>query len=311
MEPRFSNTLKPESSRETGDRLCNFLLASGAARGVILNGTRMIQEMGSSHVLGILETMVLGRAYLGTALMAADLKGRDRIVVKIDCSGPVRGLVAEANAFGEVRGYLKRIPIPVNGPLEDFDLAPFFGEGILSVTRYLQNAKHPFTGQVGLKYGNIALDLANYYLESEQIPTAFNLGIKLNRQGEVTGAGGLLLQTMPDTSDSMAADLEERVSHLPSLGVFFSQSHNPRDLVEEVFESYSPQYLVERHIEFRCHCNRERLRVLLTLMDINELKDILETGPFPLEVRCHYCGTVYRFSEVEIRRIYGMRNPDN
>lgn len=311
MEPRFSNTLKPESPGEAGDRLYNFLLASGAARGVVVNGTRMIQEMRSSHQLGVLETMVLGRAYLGVSLMAAELKGRDRMVMKIDCSGPIKGLMVETNGFGEVRGYLNRIPIPVDKPLEDFDLSRFFGKGIISVTRYLQNARHPVTSQVELKYGNIAADLANYYLESEQIPTAFNLGIKLDKQGEVTGAGGLLLQTMPDTSESMTADLEERVSRLPSLGVVFSESNNPCDLVEEAFQSYSPVFLVEKQVEFRCHCNRERLWVLLTLMDINELKDILKTGPFPLEVRCHYCNTVYRFGEVEVRRIYGMRNPDN
>ncbi|MBW2000319.1 MAG: Hsp33 family molecular chaperone HslO [Deltaproteobacteria bacterium] len=311
MEPSFSKTLRPESPSETGDRLYNFLLASGAVRGVILNGTAMIREMRSGHELGILETMILGRAFLGAALMAGDLKGRDRMVMRIDCSGPIKGLVAEANAFGEVRGYLKRIPIPVDKPLEDFDLSKFFGNGILSVTRYLQDAEHPFTGQVELKYGNIALDLANYYLESEQVPTAFNLGIKLDREGEVTGAGGLLLQTMSATSESIAADLEERVSHLPSLGVVFTEGDNPRQLVEEVFKPYSPLFLAERPVEFRCHCNRERLRVLLTLMDIDELKDILKTGPFPLEIRCHYCNTVYRFERVEIERIYGMRNPDN
>jgi hypothetical protein len=39
------------------------------------------------------------------------------------------------------------------------------------------DAKNPFTGQVILKNGNLAKDLAYYYLESEQIPTAFRLGI--------------------------------------------------------------------------------------------------------------------------------------
>ncbi|MBW2101383.1 MAG: Hsp33 family molecular chaperone HslO [Deltaproteobacteria bacterium] len=79
--------------------------------------------MRAAHDLGILETLVLGRAYLGCSLMASDLKGRDKISLKIDCSGPVQGLVVEGNAFGEVRGYLVRVPIPLEKPLEDTDLS--------------------------------------------------------------------------------------------------------------------------------------------------------------------------------------------
>jgi len=86
--------------------------------------------------------------------MSAELKGNDRVSINIDCSGPIRGLVAEATAFGDVRGYLKRVPIPLDKPMESFDLAPFFGAGILAVTKHLQHAKQPFTGQVILKYGN-------------------------------------------------------------------------------------------------------------------------------------------------------------
>ena len=43
-----------------------------------------------------------------------------------------------------------------------------------------QDAKQPFTGQVELRYGNIAQDLAHYYLTSEQIHTAFNLSIRFD-----------------------------------------------------------------------------------------------------------------------------------
>jgi molecular chaperone Hsp33 len=42
----------------------------------------MINEMRANHELGILETLVLGRAYLGAALMTGDLKGMDRLSIK-------------------------------------------------------------------------------------------------------------------------------------------------------------------------------------------------------------------------------------
>jgi len=49
----------------------------------------------------------------------------------------------------------------------------------------------------------------------------------------------------------------------------------------------------------------------LTLLPIDELKDIRHNGPFPLEMNCHYCNTHYYFSREEIQEIYGKRYPNN
>lgn len=307
----YGNTLKEQLIASAKDRLYKFSLADGTIRGVILNGTRMVNEMRANHELGILETLVLGRAYLGCALMSADLKGNDRISLQIDCSGPIEGLIVQANAFGEVRGFLRNITIPIEKPLEDFDLSPFFGTGFLSVTRHLEDAKQPFIGKIALEYGNIAKDLANYFLTSEQIPTAFNLSIKFDTDGVVTGAGGLFLQAMPGTSEETITGLEKLVGELPSLGQVFTDDNDPEKLVREVFNQYSPRFLANWRVEFMCHCNKDRVRNLLTMLPIEDLKEILKNGPFPVESRCHHCNTPYLFSELDIRKIYGKRYPDN
>lgn len=307
----YGDTLKEQLLAGARDRLHKFIVADGAIRGVIMNGTRMINEMRANHELGILETLVLGRAYLGVGLMSADLKSDDRVSLKIDCSGPIKGLVVESNAFGEVRGFLKRVPIPIDKPMESFDLSPFFGAGFLSVTKNIEDAKQPFTGQVMLKYGNIAKDLANYYLTSEQIPTAFNLGIKFDTDGQVTGAGGLFLQAMPQADDDLTESMEARVTGLPSLGEVFSGEEDPEALVAEAFKDYSPKFLANYRIEFMCHCNRKRLHNLLTLLPIDELKDMRDKGPFPVEINCYYCNTPYQFTREDMVEIYGKRYPNN
>ena len=48
-----------------------------------------------------------------------------------------------------------------------------------------------------------------------------------------------------------------------------------------------------------------------TGIPIEELKDIRDNGPFPVEINCHYCNTPYRFEEEDIRQIYGKRYPNN
>ena len=300
-------SLKERLLASAKDRLYNFLLADGAIRGAILHGSRLLKEMRANHKLGILETLVLGRAYLGAGLMSANLKGTDSTSLKIECSGPIKGLTVEVNAFGEVRGFLKNIPIPMDKPMADFNLAPFFGAGFLSVIRYLEDAKQPFTGKVTLKYGNIAQDLANYFLTSEQIPTAFNLSIKYDKKGDVTGAGGLFLQAMPGADDPLTAELEELVIKFPSMGEVFAKGQEPEVLIQEVFQKYTPLFLANKRIEFMCHCSPERLRGVLTMLPIDELKDIRDNGPFPLEMRCHYCNTLCHFDKEEIQDIYAKR----
>jgi molecular chaperone Hsp33 len=233
------------------------------------------------------------------------------VALQINCSGPIKGLSVEANAFGEVRGYLKRVPIPIDRPLDDFDLSRFFGAGLLSVTKTLQDAKQPFTGQVELRYGNIAQDLAHYYWASEQIHTALNLSIKFDKNGEVTGAGGLFLQAMPHAGDRLTAELEALVLSLPSLGEVFTGEQTPETVVQGVFASYSPNFLSDRRVEFMCHCNRERLHSVLTMLPINDLRDLRDNGPFPIEMRCHNCNTAYAFSREEMEEIYGSRYPNN
>jgi molecular chaperone Hsp33 len=308
----IKTTLEGESLKErllasAKDRIYNFLLADGAVRGAILHGTRMVNEMRANHELGILETLVLGRAYLGAGLMSANLKGTDAISLKIECAGPIKGLTVEANALGEVRGFLKNVPIPIDRPMQDFDLSSFFGAGFLSVIRTIEDAKHPFTGKIALEYGNIAQDLANYYLKSEQISTAFNLSIKYDPEGKVTGAGGLFLQAMPGADDALAAELEELVVQLPSLGEVFTDGQKPQGLIQAVFKKYTPRFLANQRIEFMCHCSPRRLRQVLKMLPVDELKDIRDNGPFPLEMRCHYCNTLYHFSKEEIQEIYIKR----
>ncbi len=299
----YGNDLKGQLRASARDRLYHFTLSGGMIRGAVLHGTRMVNEMRANHGLGILETLVLGHAYMAGSLMCANLKGDERIGLKIDCSGPIKGLFVEANAFGEVRGYLKNVPIPIEKPLEDFDLSPFFGAGFLSVTKTFRDAKQPFTGQVQLMYGNIAKDLAYYYLTSEQTPTAFNLSIKFDSEGNVTGAGGLMLQVMPGADETAVDNLETMVSDLPSIGTAFAQGEAPKTLISNSFKVLNPQLLGDHRVEFMCHCNHDRVENMLELLPKADLEDMLQKGPFPVEIKCHHCATPYRFEKEDIARI--------
>jgi molecular chaperone Hsp33 len=290
------------------DQLLHFILEGGTVKGVLCHGTGMIREMRTTHGLGLLETLVLGHAYMGAGMMASGLKSSsDRLLLQIDCSGPIKGVTVESSAGGAVRGYLKQTPIPVAQELADFNLSGFFGAGFLKVTRHLEGAKHPFEGQTLLAYGNVAQDLAYYYKVSEQIPTAFNLSIQFDNAGEVTGAGAMMLQMMPGAGDGVADQLESAIAAAPSLGAYFSGGGNPETMVTDLFRGQSPKVLRRGRLEFYCPCDKDRLRRVLLLLPMTDLKDLRDNGPHPVELRCHNCNSRYAFESHEIHEMVGQR----
>jgi molecular chaperone Hsp33 len=303
----FGDGLKAQLKASARDRVHSFLLAGDQIRGGALCGTRMVNEMRANHELGILETLVLGHAYLAGGLLSATLKGRDRIAIKVECSGPIKGLRVEANAYGEVRGFLSQVPIPIEKPLEDFNLSPFYGAGFLSVTRTIEDAKQPFTGQVMMAAGSLAKDLSLYFVKSEQVPTAFSLSVQFDARGEVAGAGGLFFQALPNAEDETIAAIEALVPQLPSLGAAMAEGDTAEAFVRKHFAAHTPRFIANHRVEFFCRCNQDHIRRMLQMLAQEDMRDLRDNGPFPMEIRCHHCNTAYRFTADDLVEIYAQR----
>ena len=286
------------------DKIDIFLLNNGTVRGALLHGTKMINQMRINHNLGILETLTLGQSYIGAGLMTSMVKGNDRISFAIECGGPIKGLSVEAGADGDVRGYLFANPIPITKPVESFDLSPFFGPGFLSVTKHLESSKQPFTGQVMMQHGRIAKDLANYFLESEQIKTAFILSVYFDKEGKSVGAGGLFLQALPGAKDTALEALEESIEKIPSIGKYFADGGSTGKLIYESFTKFSPEIIGEKTVSFNCECSKERFTSFIASMDRSDKDEILKNDPFPLKTTCHNCATDYEFSKEELQAVF-------
>ncbi len=302
---KIDETVKEQYIARHRDRIFSFLLGKGEFRGKIIHATRLIQEMKANHGTGPLETLVLGRAYLGALILASNLKQEGRIMLSIECGGPIGGLSVEADTHGTVRGYLKENPIPLEKPLESLDLSPLFGPGFLSVSRIEGNMKQPHVSQVMLQYGNLGQDLASYYLESEQIPSFFNLSIKFDERGEVVSAGALFVQVMPGADGERIDVLQEDMLGLPSPGQRFLEGITPEQYLQNYLRAYDPEILDSKPVEFFCPCSREYYVPYLKGLKREDREDIRRNGPFPLEICCHNCNTPYHFEKGELEKILG------
>ena len=280
-----------------------FLIGGDNVRLSAVSATTMVNEMKANHGTGLLETYMLGQGYIAGALLSSTVKGNDRIQMQIQCGGPVKGMSIEAWASGAVRGYLVNNPIPLSAPLESLDTSLIYGPGFLTITKYLEGSKTPFSGDIMLEYGNLANDLALYFSTSEQTPSLFYLSIEFDKEGRVWGAGGLFLQALPGCPDSTLEKLQEMAGKLPKLGRLLSEGMNIREYIEKNLEEFHPHHIGHTPIGFSCPCTMESFSSYLSSLPQTEKDEILK-GEFPLELECMNCGSKYSYSKEEFEKIY-------
>ncbi len=284
------------------DRREVFLLGDSLRLSAV-SATRLVNEMRANHKTGLVETYILAQGYIAGALLSSEVKGNDRIQLSIECGGPVKGMTVEAWACGAVRGYLVNNPIPLDKPLSSLDTSPLFGPGFLTITKILEGSKTPFSGQIMMEYGHLAQDLSLYYTKSEQTPSIFVLSIDFDREGRVWGAGGVMIQALPECDESLLGKLEEMAPSLNNMGSIIGKGMKIRDWVESTFSSLSTTYLGHTPIGFSCPCNEKNFRSYLLSLPEKEKKEILK-GEFPLVLQCYNCGTEYKFSEEQLKELF-------
>lgn len=263
------------------DCLIRATAAGGRIRALAATTTELTEIARRRHGTYPTATAALGRVLTGAALLGAGLKGPDSVILRVHGDGPLGGVVAEADAAGRVRGYVKN-------PHVDLDLNP---AGKLDVG-----------GAVPLSTGEIAEDLAHYLWVSEQTPSAVALGVLVETEGSVRAAGGYLLQTLPSASDGEREQLECNLRALGAVSHAVNAGAAAADLLGQALAGRDSQILGEQPLQFACRCSHGRVAQMLVSLGAAELEEMIraEGGA---EVRCEFCGGVYRLGGDELAEL--------
>ena len=155
-------------------------------------------------------TAALGRALLGASMMGDMLKEqKGSLTLQIKGGGPLGTVLAVSDYEGNVRGYVQNPHVELMEKHQGkLDVGAAVGStGTLTVIKDI-GLKEPYVGSIGLFSGEIADDLAMYFVESEQIPTVCALGVLVGTDQSVTSAGGYLIQLLPGASDDIIDKIE-------------------------------------------------------------------------------------------------------
>ncbi len=266
----------------------------------VLDTTDIVNQAIKFHKLSPLSAAGLGRTLTATAFMCSNLKNdKEKLSITIKGNGVGGQIVCVGDGKLSVRGYIvnpnAELPLKQNGKL---DVGGLVGKnGTITVIKDL-GLKEPYVGRSNLISGEIAEDFAAYFAYSEQQPTAISLGVLIGKDGLCLGAGGVVMQPLPNCSEENISKIEEMIP-------------NFKDISSKIFE-YSLDKLVSLYFpecdftefnpKYKCNCSNSYIEKILITLGEKELYETVEKEG-KIEVCCEFCDKKYVYLKDDVDRL--------
>ena len=286
------------------DRIVRAISTDGMVQAAAICSRDLTERARQVHKTLPVATAALGRTLAAASMMGNALKSDGAsLTLQFKGGGPLGTVLAVSDNEGNVRGYVTNphvdIPLRKDGKL---DVGTAVGhEGTLTVIKDL-HMKEPYVGTIDLLGGEIAEDVAGYFVESEQIPTACALGVLVDRDQSVKAAGGYLIQLMPGAAEDTIAKVEGGIMAAGAVSAILEKNDDPEAMLRTVMSDFDLKILETCPVEYRCYCSRERVERALISLGRTELEQMLsEQGG--CQLTCQFCDAVYEFTAEDIRRL--------
>ena len=252
------------------------------------------------HQMSPAATAALGRFMTGSILISESMKNPgDTQTTIIRGDGPMEGMTCVTDFGFKVRAYPMEpvVPTEYHKPGK-INVGAAVGKGSLTVVRDI-GLKEPYVGVSELVSGEIAEDFAYYLAKSEQTKSIVSLGVLLEK-GEVSHAGGLMVQLLPGAGEDEISYLEKRAAGFPEISFLFSEGFTPAQIIDLFMGDPDLKYLDGKEVEFKCNCSRERMLSGLAALGKKDLEEITKDGK-PIETVCRFCNSKYVFQPDELK----------
>ena len=284
------------------DKIVRAISDDGMVQAAAIYSRNLTERARQIHKTLPAATAALGRTLAAASMMGNALKGQGAsLTLQIKGGGPLGTVLAVSDHEGNVRGYVTNpqvdLPLRPDGKL---DVGGAVGhEGTLTVIKDL-HMKEPYVGTIDLLGGEIAEDVAGYFVESEQIPTACALGVLVDRDQSVKAAGGYLIQLMPGAGEDVITKVEGGIMAAGPVSALLDKNDDPEQLLRDVMSDFDLKILETCPVSYKCYCSRERVERALISLGRDELEQMLaEQGG--CQLTCQFCDAVYDFSAEDLK----------
>ena len=278
----------------------------GSARILVIDSTKMVNDMIAAHKTSPTATAALGRTVTAASMIGTMLpEDGDSITISFSGSGEAGKIIAVADYFGNVKGYIQNpLANPPKKPNGKLDVGAAVGAGVLSVVKDV-GGKEPQIGSTEIVSGEIAEDIATYFAISEQIPTLLSVGVLVDKDYTCLSAGGVLVQVLPFPDEETVSLIERNASDIGNVSRLFELGHDNKSIADITLRDVPNDVFDTIEVEYKCDCSRERMKkkmLSLGKKDLSEMLDEQEAEGKPRELTavCRFCNSEYTFSEKEL-----------
>ena len=251
--------------------MCRAITSDGSVRVIGVRAEEAAAELKKAHGLSGDAADIAAEGLVATALMAAHIKGPERMTLQIQSSKPVLSFYAEISSDGAVRGRLK--PPRVVAPHRKLN-------GVLLAIKANED-RELYRGVTEVSDQTLTEALRGHLSDSAQIDSLLS----------IADGAGLLIERLPDSDGS----------HVLSVDAFNTRygglvDEPPGEVVEALTAGKLGDdevvMLSMRSVFWQCRCSDERVLGMLATLDADTLRDMIETDG-GAEVICHFCNHPY------------------
>jgi len=209
------------------DYLIRAIAKEAGIRALACTTTQVTEILAARHQALPMATAALGYGLTAAALLGGQIKVGHRVAIKVKGDGPLLQMVTESDADGHLRGYVGEPGVPWPLPIGPQDVAEALGRnGLLRVVKDV-GLKDLVEGVVALENGELDQELVAYLDKSEQIPSMVEIGAPVDSQGQLMGAGGLLIQVMPGYDQAALRQMIVQIEDMPPVATLLADGESP------------------------------------------------------------------------------------
>ncbi len=285
--------LLPKSS----DLLTTGFSPGAKLRLVYAEVTDSARALEHNHLSGPTAGMAQAGALVAVALLGADLTAPDEtVVLRMQMSGPLQGLLVEMAADGALRGYTNVKVLNAFDGRDEITAEDAFGErGDVQIIRAVPG-RIVSQAAFAISPASPLAAVEGYFTRSLQRPAIVQIAT-LEYGGAVDLARGILVERLPDGDTREFARISALVADGTALEALECGS-SARDWCETVGLA-DIRLDPPRPLAFRCRCSLERVEFLLGALTAGEIAELVRAA-HPAQIYCHMCGKGY---EVPVSRI--------
>jgi len=262
------------------------LVSGGAVRILLVEAHGPAEEVRRRHRLDPTAARLTAETMVAAGLLSAHLKGDESITVQIQGETPRISIYVDHSADGDIRARTTPSIPQGEGSLEG-----------LMLTIKSHAGRELYRGVTPLR-GTIEAGLAKHMAESSQVDAILRLHARIDDDGRVAAAGGVLFERLasePGQPTLTSKEFEDALGDLRAVDAGAL-------LTELAFGSLHGEpvnILDHQPLHWACRCSQERVTVILQGLGEAELRAMIEEDG-GAEITCHFCNEVYRLDDREL-----------